>query len=439
MKLRRTNVLVLGMGTLLLGLLALQFGWVRALVEARSDLFDEQARTALVEVQSVLALSTVAFPPPPVSSWSPSSGAAADSLAEVRAVAALEREQAMVVTDSLLALVFEGRGIDFTFKSALLDRYGRPIFLSDEDVDLLERFQNEGYRIPAGDARSLEQVQLYTVYFPSKRLALAGDMWIELTANLLLMIVLVMFTGYAANGLRKAEQLNRLKSDLINNMTHELKTPISTIGLAGEALLDDEMSSDPENLRYYVQLIRSENKRLGLLVENVLRAAMLDQGELELFRQPINFHDLVKEVLRNQAIHIKKQRGTTSTALQANDPVVTGDRTHLTNVVFNLVDNAIKYGGETPTLEVRSWNEGDSLHVAFVDFGIGIPREHLGKVFDKLYRVPTGNVHDVKGFGLGLSYVQAVMQQHGAEISVVSTTGEGSTFTLVFPQQKTTS
>lgn len=436
MKQRRTNVLVLGMGMLLFGLLAMQFGWVRALVGARSDLFDEQARTALVRVQSVLSLMPVGFPPAPVSGWSPTAGAAADSLAEVRAEESLQRESAMAMADSLLAVIFEGRGIDIEFRSALLDRYGRPIFLRDDDVDLLDKFSEGGYRIPAGDSQALDAVQLYTVFFPGKRLALAGDMWIELTANLLLMIVLVVFTAYASNGLRKAERLNRLKSDLINNMTHELKTPISTIGLAGEALLDDQMSADPENMRYYVQLIRSENKRLGLLVENVLRAAMLDQGELELFRQPINFHDLLKEVLRNQAIHIKKQSGSTSTKLGATDPVVKGDRTHLTNVVFNLVDNAIKYGGGQPKLLVRSWNEGDFLHVAFEDNGIGIPREHIGKVFDKLYRVPTGNVHDVKGFGLGLSYVQAVMQQHGAQINVVSTAGEGSTFTLVFPQQK---
>ncbi len=426
------------MGALLTGLLALQFGWVRALIEARSDLFDEQARTALVEVQSVLALSTAEFPPPPVTGLAPASGPQADSLAEVRANGTLKREAAMIVADSLMQQVLESRGIDFEFRSALLDRYGRPIFLRDDDVALLEQFQDAGYRIPAGDARTLEEVQLYTVHFPRRRFALAGDMWIELTANLLLMIVLVAFTVYAANGLRKAEHLNRLKSDLINNMTHELKTPISTIGLAGEALLDEEMSSDPENMRYYVQLIRSENKRLGLLVENVLRAAMLDQGELELYRQALNFHDLVKEVMRNQAIHIKKQGGSTTTQLNATDPVVMGDRTHLTNVVFNLVDNAIKYGGETPQLLVRSWNDTESLHIAFVDNGIGIPREHLGKVFDKLYRVPTGNVHDVKGFGLGLSYVQAVMQQHDAQIRVVSTVGEGSTFTLVFPQKKKT-
>jgi len=437
MQQRRTTILVAGMGGLLMGLLALQFSWMRALVEARSDLFDEQARTALVEVQSVLSLSPVEFPLPPSPGLAPASGPRADSLAEARALAAEKREKGVELADSLLRSVLDNRSVDFEFRSALLDRYGRPVFLRDEDVDRLERFQEEGYRIAAGQARSLEEVQLYTVHFPRKNLKLAGNMWVELTANLLLMVVLVLFTLYAANGLRKAERLNRLKSDLINNMTHELKTPISTIGLAGEALLDPVMSADVDNVRYYVGLIRSENKRLGQLVENVLRAAMLDQGELELFRQRVNFHDLLKGVLRNHAIHIKKQGGGTASQLAATDPLINGDRTHLMNVVFNLVDNAIKYGGESPRLTVRTWNEPGELHAAFTDNGIGIAREHLGKVFDKLYRVPTGNVHDVKGFGLGLSYVHAVMQQHGARIDVVSTPGEGSTFTLVFPQSTT--
>jgi len=434
MQQRRTTVLVAGMGGLLIGLLALQFIWIRALVDARSTLFDDQARTALVEVQSILSLSTTVFPHPPSPGLSPASGPMADSLAEVRAKAAVDREFAMGVADSLLRAVLDNRDVDFEFRSALLDRYGRPIFLRDEDVDKLERFQEDGYRISAGDVRSLEDVQLYTVHFPRKNLRLTGNMWVELTANLLLMLVLVFFTLYAANGLRKAERLNRLKGDLINNMTHELKTPISTIGLAGEALLDPVMASDQDNVRYYVGLIRSENKRLGQLVENVLRAAMLDQGELELFRQRVNFHDLIKDVLRNHAIHIKKQGGGTATKLSATDPLIDGDKTHLMNVVFNLVDNAIKYGGASPRLTVQTWNEPGELHAAFADNGIGIAREHLGKVFDKLYRVPTGNVHDVKGFGLGLSYVHAVMQQHGARIDVVSVPGEGSTFTLVFPQ-----
>lgn len=435
MQQRRTAILLIGMGGLLMGLLALQFSWIQALIDARSTLFDEQARTALVEVQSVLALTDSDFPEPQHAGMAPSSGPKADSLSAARAEAALRRALAMEVADSLLQAVLTNRDVDFEFRSALLDRYGRPVFLRDQDVELLEKFQSEGYRIPAGDARSLADVQLYTVIFPNKNLALAADMWFQLTANLMLMVVLVLFTVYATTGLRKAEQLNRLKSDLINNMTHELKTPISTIGLAGEALLDPGMASDGDNLRYYVQLIQSENKRLGQLVENVLRAAMLDQGELELFQQRINFHDLVDEVLRNHAIHIKKQGGSTASQLKATNPILEGDRTHLMNVVFNLVDNAIKYGGEAPRLTVRSWNDDGALHVAFTDNGIGIGKEHLGKVFDKLYRVPTGNVHDVKGFGLGLSYVSAVMRQHGARIDVVSAPGEGSTFTLVFPQK----
>ncbi|MBK12424.1 MAG: hypothetical protein CL849_02715 [Crocinitomicaceae bacterium] len=434
MQQRRTTVLVAGMGGLLIGLLALQFIWIRALVDARSTLFDDQARTALVEVQSILNLSAIVFPHPPSSGLSPASGPMADSLAEARAKAAMDREFAMGVADSVLRAVLDNRDVQFEFRSALLDRYGRPIFLRDEDVDKLERFQEDGYRISTGDVRSLEDVQLYTVHFPRKNLRLTGNMWVELTANLLLMLVLVFFTLYAANGLRKAERLNRLKGDLINNMTHELKTPISTIGLAGEALLDPVMASDQDNIRYYVGLIRSENERLGQLVENVLRAAMLDQGELELFRQRVNFHDLIKDVLRNHAIHIKKQGGSTATKLSATNPLIDGDKTHLMNVVFNLVDNAIKYGGASPRLTVQTWNASGELYAAFTDKGIGIAREHLGKVFEKLYRVPTGNVHDVKGFGLGLSYVNAVMQQHGARIDVVSAPGEGSTFTLVFPQ-----
>ena len=382
----------------------------------------------------MLDLSGVAFPPIPADGLAPMVGPGADSLSVLRAEAALERERGMAIADSLLSAVLRNRDVDFPFRSALLDRYGRPIFLQDDDVDRLEAFSEAGYRIPVGDQQTLEGVQLYTVIFPQKSWVLAGDMWWQLTANLFLMVVLVFFTAYAASGLRKAERLNRLKSDLINNMTHELKTPISTIGLAGEALLDPAMSGDPDNVRYYVQLIRSENKRLGQLVENVLRAAMLDQGELELYRQTINFHDLVEEVLRNHAIHIRKQGGAAASQLKATNPLIEGDRTHLMNVVFNLVDNAIKYGGDQPRLTVRSWNDAGRLHVAFTDNGIGIAKEHLGKVFDKLYRVPTGNVHDVKGFGLGLSYVNAVMQQHGAQIDVVSESGEGSTFTLVFPQ-----
>ena len=433
MKQRRTLILVLGTGALLVGLMTMQFSSIRALVEARSTLFDDQARTALVEVQSVLTLSGIQFPASAKGGFSPSSGLRADSLSQVRAQVVMDREVAVDLADSLLTAVLKNRGVDFAFRSALLDRYGRPVFLRDADVDLLEAFQNEGYRIPAGDAQTLEEVQLYTVFFPKKKRLLAADMRVELLVNLLLMVVLLFFSFYAANGLRKAERLNRLKSDLINNMTHELKTPISTIGLAGEALLDPAMASDEANVRYYVQLIRSENKRLGQLVENVLRAAMLDQGELELFRQSINFHDLVRGVLRNHAIHIKKQGGSTSSQLSATDPIVDGDKTHLTNVVFNLVDNAIKYGGSAPKLVVRSWNEDGMLHVSFTDNGIGIAKEHLGKVFDKLYRVPTGNVHDVKGFGLGLSYVNAVMMQHGAKIDVVSVPGKGSTFTLIFP------
>ena len=242
----------------------------------------------------------------------------------VRAEAAEQRERAMGWRTAC-CVPSRNRNVDFEFRSALLDRYGRPIFLGDEDVDLLDRFQDEGYRIPRAMPGPSRRSSLYTVHFPGKNLKLAGNMWLELTANLVLMIVLVFFTAYATNGLRKAERLNRLKSDLINNMTHELKTPISTIGLAGEALLDPAMAADADNVRYYVQLIRSENKRLGPARGKRAPGGHARPGRTRAVpADQVNFHDLLKEVLRNHAIHIKKQGGAPPASWRRQTPSSTG-------------------------------------------------------------------------------------------------------------------
>ena len=180
-------------------------------------------------------------------------------------------------------------------------------------------------------------------------------------------------------------------------------------------------------------MIRDENRRLTVLVENVLNAAALDQGVLQLVLEPINMHDLLSEVVKKQAISIHKRGGRVQQKFSAEQPIIEGDHTHWTNVVFNLVDNAMKYGGDKPILLLETWNDGNRLHVSFKDNGVGISKEHLSKIFDKLFRVPTGLLHDVKGFGIGLSYVKSVVEQHGASIDVTSKIGVGSTFVLTVP------
>ena len=220
----------------------------------------------------------------------------------------------------------------------------------------------------------------------------------------------------------------------MNNLTHELKTPISTIGLASEALADPDMIQDADGTKHYIALIKEENKRLGILVENVLQASLADSGKMQLYLQSMNAHDLIKEVLRNLAIQIRKRGGRVELRLDASNPIIEADRIHFTNVIFNLIDNALKYSSGDPHLIISTVQATEGLELRFTDNGIGIAKEHLGKVFDRLYRVPTGNVHDVKGFGLGLSYVKTVVERHNGQIQVESELEKGSTFVLLLPQ-----
>jgi two-component system phosphate regulon sensor histidine kinase PhoR len=232
------------------------------------------------------------------------------------------------------------------------------------------------------------------------------------------------------------KRIDRIRRDLMNNLTHELKTPISTIGLASEALSDSDMRKDEDTAKHYLGLIREENKRLSILVENVLQASVADQGSMRIFHQPLNIHDILREVVRNNAIAIRKQKGKVQWELNATDPVCEVDRIHFTNVVYNLIDNALKYSNGEPKLTISSRQVTNGIELRFQDNGIGIPKEDLGKVFDRLFRVPTGNVHDVKGFGLGLSYVQTVIERHNGAIWVESEVGTGSQFILRLPKEQ---
>jgi two-component system phosphate regulon sensor histidine kinase PhoR len=216
----------------------------------------------------------------------------------------------------------------------------------------------------------------------------------------------------------------------MNNLTHELKTPISTIGLASEALDDQDLVLDEEQQSYYISLIRGENKRLGVLVEKVLQASLTDSKSMKLYMQQVNVHDVIKEVVKNVTMQVRRRGGKIDLNIKAANPVILADNIHLTNVIFNLIDNAIKYSPEGAQIEISSFQTNDGIELRIRDNGLGIPKEFLGKVFERLFRVPTGNVHDVKGFGLGLSYVKNVVERHNGTIYVESEPNSGSTFIM---------
>ena len=241
-----------------------------------------------------------------------------------------------------------------------------------------------------------------------------------------------MFTLYI---IFRQKKVTELKNDFINNMTHEFKTPVSTISLAAQMLADDSVSKSPQMMQHVTGIINDEAKRLRFQVEKVLQISLFDEQKATLKTRELDVNELVTGVVNTFALKVEKNGGTIVTHLDATQPIVMGDEMHITNVVFNLLDNAVKYKRDDDPLRltIRTWNESGKFCLSIQDNGIGIKKENLKRVFDRFYRVHTGNVHDVKGFGLGLAYVKKVIQDHRGSIRAESELGVGTKFVIVLP------
>lgn len=251
---------------------------------------------------------------------------------------------------------------------------------------------------------------------------------------IIIILFVIAFFGFAINIIYRQKRLSEIKNDFINNMTHELKTPIATIRISSETLLNFDDNTDMDKRLRYAGIIYKENKRLEQQVERVLNIAKLDKKELKLKIQTIDVHEIAEEAKENfEFSQIEELGGTITADFAAENAIVDGDLVHITNVINNLIDNAIKYCDKTPEIHLSTKNTKGKLHLTVKDNGKGISKENIKFIFDKFYRVPTGNVHDVKGFGLGLYYVKTILEELGGGINVKSTLGKGSEFTLILP------
>ncbi len=252
----------------------------------------------------------------------------------------------------------------------------------------------------------------------------------------ILFLVLVFFI-YTLSVLLQQKKLSDIKTDFINNMTHELKTPISTIRLASETLINDANQIDKDKLLRYSSIIYKENKRLEQQVEKVLSIAKLDKGEVKFNNQVIDIHEIIEEAAENiEYNQLEEIGGSINLKLNAKKHLVDADVVHITNIIYNLLDNAIKYCNQIPKIEIETQNIGQQIEIKITDNGIGISKDNQKHLFDKFYRVPTGNLHNVKGFGLGLFYVKTVINQMGGNIWVKSQLGKGSQFRFTLPLKK---
>jgi two-component system, OmpR family, phosphate regulon sensor histidine kinase PhoR len=217
-------------------------------------------------------------------------------------------------------------------------------------------------------------------------------------------------------------------------MTHEFKTPISTVSLACEALQDEDVKKNETFVKRYISIIEAENKRLGLQVEKVLQMAALEKKDFELKLEMIDMHEVIDKALDNINIQIEKREGVIKKQLLAHEKGVMADELHLTNIIYNLLDNANKYSREKPDITITTKNRQGGIIVQIADKGIGMSKEVISRIFERFYREPTGNLHDVKGFGLGLTYVKTMLDALGGEITVKSDIAKGSTFEIYLPQ-----
>ena len=277
----------------------------------------------------------------------------------------------------------------------------------------------------------------FTVYFPNTQFGNSGveteGSYSPYTYLIVIVLLVLLFFGYAMVVIFRQKRLSEVKTDFINNMTHELKTPISTIGLSAEMILRTDFKDDPDKLKQYASLIFKENKRLENQVERVLNVAKLDKEKISLKKESVNIHELLEEAKDNFEFNSSEKGGKFELELNAENCSINVDPVHVTNVVYNLIDNAVKYCETDPLIKVRSWNEKGQFVFEIEDNGIGIKRENVKMIFDKFYRVPTGNLHNVKGFGLGLYYVKLIIEEHAGSINVKSTLGKGTAFTIKLP------
>ncbi|HFA51765.1 MAG TPA: HAMP domain-containing histidine kinase [Bacteroidetes bacterium] len=274
-------------------------------------------------------------------------------------------------------------------------------------------------------------VYYFGIRFPKRTSQILSNMRLTLIFSGILLVTILFFL-YSMFIILQQKRLSEMQKDFINNMTHEFKTPISTIKISSDVFMNSPEILGNERLKKYTKIIQEQNARLNRQVEKVLQLARIEKGNFKLKKESLDLNELLKNTIESIKLRVEKSGGSLTCNLMATDATLAADKLHLTNIVHNLLDNAIKYCKEVPIIEVSTQNLANGkIKLQVKDQGIGIEKENLGRLFDKFYRVPTGNVHNVKGFGLGLFYTKNICEAHGWKINIESEPNKGTTVSIV--------
>ncbi|MCE3227534.1 MAG: two-component sensor histidine kinase [Bacteroidetes bacterium] len=424
MKLNRTYFLI-GLSSLaLIIVLAIQVNWILDTAQIKEELFNERATIVLTKTAEALAKDTVTY---------------------------RNMEMCMGVNerrkiDSLFNhyMKMYNIRIDYFFEVKPGQHAGPPLLYNSNitSAPVQSSVGAGSYQTclkdpPSGNGNGMD----LKLVFPDKEQYILEEMGIPFISSVLLIVVVIVLFWRTTASLIKEKEISEHTTDFLNNMTHEFKTPLTNIGLAGKMILKDSNIKQEDKVKHYSGIILEENEKLRLQVEQVLSMTALERGEIPLHKTEFDFNELIRDSLKCISVQIENKQGKTELNLDAANALISGDRTHFTNAICNLIDNAVKYSPEKPEITIHTFNREGELIIQISDKGIGIDKEHQKYVFEKFFRVPTGNVHNVKGFGLGLAYVKKIVELHGGSIviqsgsasALASLDNRGTTFIIALP------
>jgi two-component system phosphate regulon sensor histidine kinase PhoR len=337
--------------------------------------------------------------------------------------------------DSLLRFELHNQGITLPFSYAVMTANSDSLIFSkamDSKGEAPVFLAENTYQMPIFGKEILSDPGKMLLSFPQKNSLILNRMGATMATTGGLLLVLIFCFGYTIFSILRQKKISEMKTDFINNMTHEFKTPVSTIMIASESLRDAEIAEDKNRVSKLANIIYEENARLGSHIERVLNIARIEKNDFKLDLKPVDVNDMITAVVDSMALKLQRSNAVIALNLEAIYATIKADELHFSNVLYNLLDNAIKYSTEAPDITISTINKGGQVIIKVADKGIGMSRDQQVKIFEQFYRIPTGNLHDVKGFGLGLSYVNTIVKRLNGTISVKSEKDKGSEFELKF-------
>lgn len=402
MKQYRTYIYIAMSSVALFIVLVIQVNWIFQTAKIKEELFNEKANQVVTKTAEVLSKDTFIY----------------------------NRMQTCMGDGDIHKIdsLFEMYMKFYNFKIEYAFEIRQPNGFKKKEDSL---FANSTYKKRLDSFANKRGVELNLIVPKKKQFILAEMSPVFITSVLLIIAVLMLFWRTILS-LLKEKKIADYTSDFLNNMTHEFKTPLTNIALATKMMANKANQKQADKVQHYASIILEENEKLRLQVEQVLSMTALERGEIPLRKTELDVHQLIHDTIKCMHLQIEDKEGELTLDLKAHHFVIMGDKTHLTNALYNLIDNAIKYAKDKPILSLKTTNIGKHLQLIISDKGIGIEKAYHKKIFDKFFRVPTGNVHDVKGFGLGLTYIKKIIDLHGGTIEVQSEKGKGTTFTITF-------